>query len=208
MITTGPGVIIAKNLSVNYVDLERHLPERDDRGGEMVERDETALKLLVAHQQFAEPVEPTMADLDHPTPRLLIRVAPLDVRLFAATDDVGNVVMFFDGACVVGTAVAGIGAQVLVAPRVGGLSRLTMTALRTSSRCLQSLTFAPLTMSENGTPRPSTNRWRLLPFFPPIRRVRPDGFLCQWRLHHRAIHALPPPRDALHVVVLGQAGLP
>jgi len=102
------GANLAKNLSVNYVDLERHLPERDDRGSEMVERDETALKFLVAHQQLAEPVEPAMANLDHPTSRLLLRVAPLDIGLFAAADDVGNVAMLFDGARVVGTAITGI----------------------------------------------------------------------------------------------------
>src|SRR6476469_8139132 len=63
-------------------------------------------------------------------------------------------------------------------------------------------------MSDNGTPRPSTRRWRLLPFFPPIRRVGPDGFLRQRSLHQRAVDALPSPRDALHVVVLGKSGLP
>ena len=78
----------------------------------------------------------------------------------------------------------------------------------TASSLLQSWTLAPLTTSDNGTPRPSTSRWRLLPFFPPVRRVRSDGFLCQWCLHHRAIDALPSPRDALHVVIFRQAGFP
>jgi hypothetical protein len=42
----------------------------------------------------------------------------------------------------------------------------------------------------------------------PVRRVRADSFLRQWCLHHRAIDALPSPRDALHVVVFRQAGFP
>ena len=81
-------------------------------------------------------------------------------------------------------------------------------ALSTASSLLQSWTLAPLTTSDNGTPRPSTSRWRLLPFFPPVRRVRADSFLCQWCLHHRAIDALPSPRDTLHLVVFRQASLP
>lgn len=44
------------------------------------------------------------------------------------------------------------------------------------------------------------------PFFP-VRRVRADSFLCQWCLHHRAIDALPSPRDTLHLVVIRQACL-
>jgi hypothetical protein len=32
---------------------------------------------------------------------------------------------------------------------------------------------APVTTMDNGTPRPSTRIWRLLPFFSPIRGVRP-----------------------------------
>src|SRR4249920_2622751 len=81
-------------------------------------------------------------------------------------------------------------------------------AVSTSSSRLQSWTLAPVTTSDNGTPRPSTSRWRLLPFFPPIRGVGAHGFLCQWRLHHRAVDALPAPGNALHLVVFGQARLP
>src|SRR5438309_3402064 len=81
-------------------------------------------------------------------------------------------------------------------------------ALSTSSSRLPSFTLAAVTMSDNGTPRPSTRRWRLLPFFSPIRRVRPDGFLRQRGLHQCAVNTLPSPRDALQVVVLGKAGLP
>jgi hypothetical protein len=73
---------------------------------------------------------------------------------------------------------------------------------------LPSLTLAPVTMSDNGTPRPSTNRCRLLPFFSPVRRVRVGGFLREWCFHHRPVYALPSPDDAGHLVVLSQPGLP
>src|ERR1700752_3528329 len=92
--------------------------------------------------------------------------------------------------------------------RVGVRSRLTTMALSTSSIRLPSLTLAAVTMIDNGTPRPSTSRCRLLPFFPPIRRVWPDGFLCQRCFHHRAVDALPSPGYPLHLIVLGQACLP
>src|SRR5450631_847478 len=63
-------------------------------------------------------------------------------------------------------------------------------------------------MIDSGTPRASTNSIRLLPFFPPIRGVWPDRFLRQRGFHQSPVHALPAPGDALHVVVLGQPGLP
>ncbi len=37
-----------KNLSVNYVDLQRHLAKRDDRGGDMVKRNETTFESRTA----------------------------------------------------------------------------------------------------------------------------------------------------------------
>ena len=85
------------------------------------------------------------------------------------------------------------------------LGRLTMMASSTASICVTSCALAPVTTSDNGTPRPSTRRWRLLPFFSPIRRIGSDGLLSQRRLEHRPVKALPAPGDALQVVVLGQA---
>src|SRR5438477_3521860 len=82
----------------------------------MVERDEAALELLVAHEQLAEAVDPAMAHLDDPSPGLLLRVAPLDVGLFAAVADVRDVAMRLDDANVFGASVARVGAQMLVAP--------------------------------------------------------------------------------------------
>jgi len=82
----------------------------------VIQGDEAAFELLVAHEQLAKPIEPAVADLDHPPSGLLGRIAPLDVGLLASIDDVRNVAVRFDDANVVGAAVAGISAQVLVAP--------------------------------------------------------------------------------------------
>lgn len=108
-----------KNLSVNYVDLQRDLPKGDDRCGKMVERNEAAFELFVADKQFAEAIEPAMADFDHPASGLLRRIAALDVSLLAAIDDMRDVAVRFDGSQVVRAAVSGIGAQVLAATKRG-----------------------------------------------------------------------------------------
>jgi hypothetical protein len=39
-----------KNLSVNYINLQRHLAKRDDGGREMVECNEAPFELFVANQ--------------------------------------------------------------------------------------------------------------------------------------------------------------
>lgn len=85
-----------KRLSVNNVDCQSNLAERDDRGGDVVECDEASLKLLVSHQQFAEAVEPTVENLDHPAARLLGWVAPLGIGLSAPTNHMGNVAVRLD----------------------------------------------------------------------------------------------------------------
>lgn len=82
----------------------------------MVECEEAALELLVAHEQFSETVEPAMANLNNPAPGLLLRGAPLDCCLRSATDDVRDVAVAFDGAQMLGTTVACVGAKVFVSP--------------------------------------------------------------------------------------------
>lgn len=73
-----------------------HFSERDDGGGEVVERHEAAFELCVAYQQFAEPIEPAMADLDHPVPGLLAGMALLGLVFLPAAYHVGNVVVALD----------------------------------------------------------------------------------------------------------------
>lgn len=74
----------------------------------MIERNEAAFEFLVAHEQFAEAIEPTVADLDDPAPSLPGGIAPLGIGLAAPVHDVRDVAMFLDDAQVLGAAVAGI----------------------------------------------------------------------------------------------------
>src|ERR1035441_4435278 len=92
--------------------------------------------------------------------------------------------------------------------RSAGTSRLIMMDDRTASSCVTSCRFAPVTTNDKGTPRPSTSRGRLLPFFPPIRPGGPDLLLCQWSLEYGPINTLPSPGDAFHLVVFGQPRRP
>ena len=81
----------------------------------MVEGDEAAMELLVSHEQLAKTVEPTVADLDHPTARFLRRIAPLGISLFATTDDMRDVAVRLDDLQCTPASIAGVGAQVLAA---------------------------------------------------------------------------------------------
>jgi hypothetical protein len=82
----------------------------------VVEREETALKFLVPHEQLAKPVEPAMAHLNHPSSRLLLGIAPFDVRLPASIDHVPNVAMVQNDLHCWFASIACVGTQVLVAP--------------------------------------------------------------------------------------------
>ncbi len=68
-----------------------HFSERDDAGGEMVEREEAAFKFLIAHQQLAKAVEPTMADLNNPTSGFLFGMSLLCLFLLRAAGHMRNV---------------------------------------------------------------------------------------------------------------------
>lgn len=143
------------------------------------------------------------------TPVHLRGQAPVSSECFSGLptiNDMRNVAMLIDGPEALGAAVARIGAQVLAAPmrRCAGVGRLTMMAPSASSRRLPSLTLAPVTISDNGTPRASTRRWCCF-HFSLIRRVRADSSSCQGSIHHRPVDALPAPGDALHLVVFGQS---
>jgi hypothetical protein len=48
----------------------------------------------------------------------------------------------------------------------------------------------------------------LLPFFPPIRRIRTGGILCKRCFDYCTIHALPLPCDTFHIIVFGQSCAP
>lgn len=80
----------------------------------MVECEEAALELLVAHKQFAESVEPAVAHLNHPAPGLVLRVAALGLGLRATADHMRDVAMAFYRAKMLRASVARIGAQMFV----------------------------------------------------------------------------------------------
>ena len=82
----------------------------------MIERQEAALKLLVPHEQLAKAVEPAVAHLDNPAPRLLLGVAPFVVRLLASIDHVRNVAMVQDDPHGRFASIARVCTQMLVAP--------------------------------------------------------------------------------------------
>lgn len=83
-----------------------------------------------------------------------------------------------------------------------------MISSNTSSNWDTSCRLAPVTTSDSGTPRPSTNRCRLVPFFSPVGRIRTNCLLRQRCLDHGTVYALPAPGDALHFVIFGKAGSP
>src|SRR2546428_8632984 len=158
----------------------------------MVERDEAALELLVAHEQLAESVEPAVAHLDHPSPGLLLRVTPLDVGLLAAVDDVRDVAMRLDEANVFGASVARVGAQVLVAPHWRALALDHESA----EYLVDSLAVIHVGRGHDERQRDATavhQQVAFASFFSPDPRVRPDTFLRQRPLHHRPATPLPSP---------------
>jgi hypothetical protein len=105
-----------KNLSVNNIYGQRHLPERDDRRGKMVESEEAAFEFLIPHEQLAKAVEPAMRNLHNPPPGSLRRMLPFLFGFLSAPFNVGNIAVFFNDAQRRNAGIASIRAQVLAAP--------------------------------------------------------------------------------------------
>ena len=89
-----------------------------------------------------------------------------------------------------------------------GSGRASTVRSRVGSSNFTSCTLAPLATSDSGTPRASTSKLRLRPFFSPVRGVRSHAFDRQGSFSGGPVDALPLPRDALHPVVFGQPRLP
>src|SRR5208283_3136572 len=87
--------------------------------------------------------------------------------------------------------------------RGAGRARITWSSV--AVRSFTSCTLAPLATIDSGTPRPSTNKLRLRPFFSPIRGVGPHALHRQRSFGHGPVHALPVPGYAFHLVILGQS---
>jgi len=90
-----------------------HFAERDDAGGEMIEREEATLKFLIAHQQLAKTVEPTMADLNNPTSGFLSGMLLLCLLLLRAAGHMRNVAMALNDLQRGLAAISGIQTQML-----------------------------------------------------------------------------------------------
>ena len=100
-----------KDLSVNNINRQLDLAQSDDRGRQVVERQEGVLELLVAHQELPEPVEPAVTRLDHPAASLLLRVACLLRRFTLAADHMRDIAMRQNHGHGAFATIAGIGAQ-------------------------------------------------------------------------------------------------
>lgn len=79
---------------------------------------------------------------------------------------------------------------------------------RTSSSWVTSCLFAPVTTIDSGTPRPSVNKWRLLPFFPPVGRVATNCLKGQGCFDQSTVDTLPTPGDTFHLIVFGKPCTP
>ena len=77
----------------------------------------------------------------------------------------------------------------------------------TISSWVTSCRFAPLTTSDKGTPRPSTNKFRWLPFSP-IGWIRTDCFWSQGSFYKASVGAWPFPADSLHFIIFSQSSWP
>ena len=127
----------ACDLSINNFHAQRHFLKRDDRCGDVGEGGEATMEFLVSQEQLTEAVEPTVADLDHPTSYALHRVAPLSIHLFATTDNLSDVVGQLNDLLCPPTSIANIGARVLAATPPGVL-RMIVTTCSTASSCVTS----------------------------------------------------------------------
>jgi len=90
-----------------------HFSERDNSGCKMVEREEAALKFLIAHQQLAKAVEPAMADLNNPTSGFLSGMPLLRLLLLRATGYMRNIAVAFNDLQRGLSAISGIQTQML-----------------------------------------------------------------------------------------------
>ena len=163
--------VTIKNLSVNNVYVHFDLSERHDRRCQVVECEKAAFKLLVSHQQFAKAIEPTVRDFDNPASCLLLWVALKFTGLLPTALDMRDIAMRLNDRQRRCTGVACVGTQMFLCRLMGGLGLSTTMESSTAPNCETSCRLAPVTTSDNGTPRPSTSKWRLLPFFPPISGV-------------------------------------
>jgi len=94
-----------KNLFVNNINGQRHLPESNDGSSQVIESQEAACKLLLTHEQFAKAIEPAVRDLDDPASGVSAGVSSLLFGLLATAFDMCSATVFFDALKSVGAPV-------------------------------------------------------------------------------------------------------
>ena len=85
-----------KNLSINNIYVQLDFPERHDGSRQVIECQETAVCLLVAHQQFTKPIEPTVSHFNNPSPSLVPGLALEFFGFLPAPFDMRDVAMLCD----------------------------------------------------------------------------------------------------------------
>ena len=88
----------------------------------MAEREETAFKFLVSHEQLAEAIKPAMRDFDDPPSCPLLGIAPIDVCFLAAANDERDIAVRLDRVKVLRAAAPFIATKVLDASKQRALA--------------------------------------------------------------------------------------
>ena len=124
----------------------------------MIEREKAAVEFFIAHQQLAKAVKPAVRHFNNPAPSLFGRIALKFTGFLPAPFDMSYVAMRLHEAQGECSGVACISTQVFAASLHGrGSFYLDGLQYRGQLR-VTSWRLAPVTMSDKGTPRPSTNR--------------------------------------------------
>jgi len=148
-----------------------------------------------------------MGPLDHPSASLVTGDDTFCFPLFSRLLYMRPVFAVRDRWPRQGSLVTRIGAEVRGLSRSRRRSRSHHRS-RVVASSFTSCTLAPLTASDSGTPRPSTNKLRLRPFFSPLRPIRSPPRQGQRGFHQGPVVALPVPGNALQIIVLSQSRPP
>jgi len=163
--------------------------------------------LPAAYEQLTETIEPALTDLHNPTPGFLAGISPFGLSFLATIDNVGNVAVCFDDPQVLGTSVARVSTQMLVAP----MHWIFEFDQNGTEHLIKPSAIIDIGCGHDERQRDATSVHQQVPlaaFFPPIRRVGSEGFFGKRSFHHRPINALPSPSDAFHLLMLGQPCAP
>ncbi len=170
---------------MKHVDLQVHSSERHDRRGQMVQGEEAALELLAAHEPLPEATEPAVADLNNPAPGLARGVAPLLRAPTVARPTTWGMQPLANMTFIAGLPQHPASAHRCLLRPCSGRGRLMTQPFNAAPSPRASWTFAPVTMTDNGTPRASTGKCGLLPSL--RRRGLPPSARAQ-HVHHRLKH--------------------